>query len=225
MSHLSYQTWNDNKSLASFASEHTIVAGKLEAKKNFKTAQELVNFDEKTIAKIRERSRSKDIRGHRIRSITGVQIPLNEPKPAEISDEESDFDVDMGKIATNIPNLGSHTLHKVSQFAEFNHKQEKKITEMRDKIRTQGLKGRELDKRQQAKKYLDKENLHGTANFVSVKQGLREGLLGFDHLKISSKALDHIDIDEWNDDDFVKPAKKQPANRRTSTRFDTDARY
>lgn len=132
MSHLSFNKWNDNQSLASFASEHTIYAGKQKAKQNFRNAQELLDFDEKTIARIRERSRSKDIRGHKIRSITGVEIPLNEPVCHDVSEEESDFEVDMGKIATNIPNLASYTLNKYSEHAEFNPPQQRKIEEMRD---------------------------------------------------------------------------------------------
>ena len=132
MSHCSYQTWNDNKSLQSFASEHTVIETKIKAKKNLGTVQELVDFDEHTIAKIRQRSRSRDIRGHRIRSILLEDIPLNEPTREVVSDEESDLDVDMGKIASNIPNLGKHTLHKLSSFAEFNPPQEKKISEMRE---------------------------------------------------------------------------------------------
>lgn len=120
MSHLSYNSWDDNKSLMSCVTEHTIAQDKYLASQKFKNVQELVNFDEATIARIRERSRSRDIRGQRIKSITGVEIPINIPARREVSDEESDFEVDMGKIATNIPNLGSHIMHKYSELAEFN---------------------------------------------------------------------------------------------------------
>jgi hypothetical protein len=63
MSHLSFNSWDDNKSLMSCVTEHTIVQDKLLAKQKFRNAQELVNLDETTIARIRERSRSRDIRG------------------------------------------------------------------------------------------------------------------------------------------------------------------
>ena len=228
MSHLSYQTWNDNKSLQSFASEHTIVETKLKAKKNLRTAQELVDFDEHTIAKIRERSRSRDIRGHRIRSITGVEIPLNEPTRAEASDEESDLDVDMGKIATNIPNLGKHTLHKLSDLAEFNPPQEKKISEMRLKERQRGLEGREVKVKMPKMiddDYYDKENEHGKANFVNLKKGLMEGLVSYENIKFSTELLDRIDASQWNDDDFVKPRKSGKEAKHAPGRQETLARH
>lgn len=222
MSHLSYNTWNDNKSLASFASEHTIIATKKIAKKRFTHAQELVNLDKETIAKIRERSRSRDIRGHRIKSITGVEIPLNEPMAVEISDEESDFEVDMGKIATNIPNLGSHTLHKLSQHAEFNPPQEKKIREMREKIRHQGLKGRNIkNKKKIDDDFFDKENEHGNANFVTIQKGLRTGHVKYQNLKFNRDQLNLIDTSQWEDEDFVNPKKGIESALDSSSRFDS----
>jgi len=65
-----YQDWDDNQSLASICNENDIRKAR---QRIIRDPGELLNIDESAIMNFRERSRSRDIRGHKLVSVRGIE--------------------------------------------------------------------------------------------------------------------------------------------------------
>lgn len=66
----------------------------------------------------------------------------------------------------------------------------------------------------------DKENERQNANdFNLIKEGLREGVVTYDHLQLSSKLLDLIDTSEWDakeEKKVLRPSARGHAQRSSN---------
>lgn len=99
------------------------------------------------------------------------------------------------------------------------------MAEMNETIRERGLKGRNVKNRRGFDDdFFDKENEHGAANFITIKKGLRTGLIGYENLKFSSKLLEKIDMNQWNDENFIQPKKDLEPAEYSCRRADVHGR-
>lgn len=90
---------------------------------------ELIDMDDNLIEHVRNRSRSKDVRGQRVMHINGQEIPLNIPVGDENSDE-SDLDVDFSTIDSNIKDLEMHSLNLRMRYAVYNDRDQHKFKQL-----------------------------------------------------------------------------------------------
>lgn len=175
----SYASW-DNKSFASFYSEHTIA---ITRKEIINDTQDLINLDEETMSYIRDRSRSRDFRGQKVKTLSGLEAPMNVPIRAVVSDSESDIEADFGKIESNIQDHKMYHLNLRQKYAVYNAPEQKIINKIfktaNEKDKQRKLKGREIKKvrreslerdntlsKRKFKEDINKENLINRENFV-----------------------------------------------------------
>jgi hypothetical protein len=237
---ITFDRWSQNSDCLSIYSEHSISVTKQSVMDT--QIEDLIDFNEETMSQIRDRSRSRDIRGHKLDSnlrrvtfLNGVDAPYNAPSQYVESDVESDLDVDWDKIESNIDNKKLYSLNKRNKYATYNSKDQKKLSKQYKKAIEQQRERKIFGK--MSKKALekinihnmsiifaeDKENVNRRANFTDIKQGLATGDLKYTDLTFDASVLDHIEGDYEN----VAPAKKtkksksrsknRPSMRRRST--------